>query len=242
MKKILILTVILALAFAFTACGNEVETTPPDVTPDIPPVEDQVPDEVDEEDDAEEIAEEEEEGIEETGINAGFVRDGGAGSGLDLIIGSGTDVWPFAASQPYGGRVFDPIPGATYRITYNVTSDGVGGPAGWRVRWKTSGYDYPTYTAGDAAVVNNFPAEAYPGVATVIPAHFNIDITPGGTYTLMVEVTLDGNEEYNGLIGNITLRGTGGNSEWFANYMTVELLEDGPGSDVAEVLVEWSRS
>jgi len=226
MKKFLILALALILTLAFTACGNDDNDAPPEPTPTPeagvqgepePDVETEVP--------------------EETGVNAGFVRDGGAGSGLDIIIGSGTDVWPFADSQAYGGRAFDPQPGATYRITYNVTSDDA---TGWRVRWMTSGYGYPDYTAGDSAVVNDFPVE--PGeVALQIPAHFTFGAARGENFDLVLEITLDPDEEYNGLIGNITLRGTAGSSEWFANWMTVERLEGGPGSDVAELLVEWER-
>jgi ABC-type glycerol-3-phosphate transport system substrate-binding protein len=242
MKKFLILAVALMFVLAFAvACGSDdddeatpsptpADTTPADTTPADTTPADTTPDPVDDE-------EEEEEGPVETGVNAGFVRDGGGGSGLDLIIGSGTDVWPFANSQEYGGRAFDPVPGSTIRITYNVTSDDA---TGWRVRWMTSGYGYPTYTAGDGAVVNDFPVE--PGeVATVIPAHFTFGAERGDNFDLVLEITLDEDQGYNELIGNITLRGTAGSSEWFANSMTVELLEGGPGSDVAELLVEWER-
>ncbi|MCL2387272.1 MAG: hypothetical protein FWC89_06940 [Defluviitaleaceae bacterium] len=231
MKKFIVLAAVLMLAIAFTACGDNgtpeatptpTEAPPVEATPTPEPPVVVVPEEPE---------------IIETGVNAGFVRDGSAGSGLDIIIGSGTDVWPFAASQAYGGRAFEPIPGRTYRITYYVQSDDA---TGWRVRWMSTGYDYPDYTQADRDVVNDFPV-AQGEVATVIPAHFTFGAERGETFELVVEITLDPEEEYNGLIGNITLRGTAGSSEWFAHWMTVSLLEDGPGSDVEELLVQWER-
>jgi len=248
MKKLLILAMILALALAFTACGNDDDDDTNgngngngnDVTNNQPPADNQPPVEPDVPDVPDVPA-------ARAGYNWGFVRDGDGGSSFDIIIGAGRDAWPFADAQPAdedgahdGGRLFDPVPGATYRISYNVQSDGDAGAGGWRVRWMSTSYGYPTYTPGDAEVVNAY--EVAPGqVATVIPAHFNQGFAPGGRYTLVVEITLDGDQSYNELIGNITLRGTAGSSEWFARGVTVERLTGGHGSDVAEVVLEWTH-
>jgi hypothetical protein len=142
---------------------------------------------------------------------------GDAGSGVSVIIGRGIDAWPYA----YGGGevAFEPVAGETYRLTFNVTSLGA---TGWRVRWVTSGgQDYPNYTSGDRAVVNDFPF-AQGTVANVIPAHFNSGFSADGTYDLVVDITLDGNETLDNLIGNITLRGSGGSPAWQPNSLTIE--------------------
>lgn len=190
---------------------------PPIVTP---PVED-IP-AADVEDVAPPVADE---NINGSGILVSAVAWGDSGSGVNINIASGRAVWPFADE---GTLAFEPVPGETYRLSFNVTTTGA---TGWRVRWMTTaGEGYPTYTAGDVAVVNNYPVSAGT-IATVIPAHFNAGFNVGGTYTLVVDVTLDANETYNGLIGNITLRGTGGSSDWFPNWVRVE--------HVGEVVAFW---
>ena len=251
MKKFLILISVLTVALVISACN----TNPADVVPDdiigggenVPdyvhtPINGNEPDYVPENDyDPFDEYVEEDDGV--PGIVAGFLRDGDGGSSVDIIIGSGFGSWPYAeraiTEGVSGDRAFAPIPGATYRITYNVTSDGREGPNAWRVRWNRDPNVYPSYT-DDADYVNAHEVSPE-DVATVIPAFFNQGITAGGTYTLTLEITLDPYEEYNGLIGNITLRGALGNNEWFANWLTVEILEEGPGSDVAELLVRWER-
>ncbi|MDR0272305.1 MAG: hypothetical protein LBI27_03195, partial [Clostridiales bacterium] len=235
---------ILTLAIAFAACGggNDTDTTPstpvaeqpaPEPQPEPAPEPDPIPE-------PEPEPEPVDEGI--PGIHAGFSRDGDGSSSVTIVLGSGEDVWPFAVGEDdeTGPRAFEPLPGRTYRLTYNVTSDTVdSGATAWRVRWANK-TGYPPYTAGDGAVVNDFPVSVN-DVATVVPAHFNSDIEAGGTYDLVVEVTLDPDQAHDELIGNITLRGGGGSSEWFCNTLVIELLAEGPGSDVEETLVEWSR-
>lgn len=242
MKKFLLLALVLMLAaFAFTACAcDEPEPpAPPVVVTPEPEPEPQPP--VEEEDPAEEEEPEEPEPVEEEdgvpGILTGFLRDGEGSSSVDIIIGSGTDVWPYGAVPEDAERAFEPIPGATYRLTFNVTSDDA---AGWRIRWKIDPYNYGSYTAADRAAANDFPVEQGE-VGTVIPAVFRFEAQRGENFDLVVDVTLDPDEEYDGLIGNITLRGLYGSSEWFANWLTIELLEEGPGSDVAELIVRWDR-
>jgi hypothetical protein len=172
-----------------------------------------------------------------TGIAVSSTVWGDTGSGVNIQLGSGRDSWPFADGDA-DYRAFVPQAGTTYRLSFNVTSTGA---AGWRVRWMTTGIsEYPSYTAGDSAIVNDHSVA--PGVAaTVIPAHFNDGFSSGGTYTLVVDITLDGSETLNGLIGNITLRGTAGSTDWYTNWVTIERLSGGPGSAVAESLASWGR-
>ena len=206
----------------------------------------------------------------ETGFvyNSEFARD--SRTNFDIIIGSGTDVWPYAEGQALGGRAFEPIPGATYRITYNVTSSDLAWGTGWNVRWMTvacgnvfrgtrtephgsSGFAMfinTAYTHADSeairAAVNDHPLA--PGeVATAIPAAFRNGFTAGGTYTLVLEITLDGEQGPDGLIGNIILESTGGGSDWWVNWATVELLSygssnnnSGHGSEPIRTVAEWN--
>ena len=142
-------------------------------------------------------------------------------SSANIIIGSGRDVWPFADAPEYGDdyRAFAPAPGGTYRISFNVTSQGTNG---WRVRW-IPGLGGETYTTADAAIVNDHPF-AMDAVADIIPAHFIIGGEAGETYTLITEITLNPTEEYMGLIGNIALRGTGGGNAFDINWVRIEKI------------------
>jgi hypothetical protein len=167
------------------------------------------------------------------GIYVFSLARGDSFSSANIIIGSGREVWPFADAPEYGPdyRAFDPVAGVTYRISFNVTSQGTNG---WRVRW-IPGLGGETYTTADAAIVNNHPF-AMDATADIIPAHFIMGGAPGETYTLVTEITLDGAEEYMGLIGNIALRGTGGGNAFEINWVRIERLTGGTGSDVAELL------
>ncbi|MCL1843653.1 MAG: endo-1,4-beta-xylanase [Defluviitaleaceae bacterium] len=165
------------------------------------------------------------------GVHVHSMGRGDAFSHANILIGSGRDIWPFADAYEDGLRAFEPEPGVTYRLSFNVTSQGT---TGWRIRW-IPGTGGETYTTADAAIVNNHPV-AMDDIAYVIPAHFNIGGVMGETYTLVVEITLDGAEEYMGLIGNIALRGTGGGNAYEINWVRIERLEGGPGSDVTELL------
>jgi hypothetical protein len=238
MKKLLLLVLILMLAL--TACNREEETTTNGGTNNA--------NGTGAANDADANgAQEEEEEAEITGVIVTATRNDDSGSSVSIIIGSGADAWPYAEIQEEDEPAFVPVAGATYRLTYVVTSGCPDdGATGWRVRWMTSdGSVYPEYTQGDRDVVTS--AAPYSNslspddVATHIPAHFNAGIDRGETYTLVVEITLDGDQGHDELIGNIVLRGSGGNEEWFARSVTVELLSGGPGSDAAETLVNWVR-
>jgi hypothetical protein len=165
------------------------------------------------------------------GISVDNVVDGSSVTGANVIIGSGINEWPFADGPGGEDRAFEPEQGATYRISFNVTNDGSGG---WRVRWGrgTGLFGDARYTTADYAVVNGHPVSPN-DVATVVPAHFNQNVSADGTYTLVVDVTLDGSEVYDGLIGNIVLTGTAGSHDFVVNWVTVE--QDG------ETLASWER-
>ncbi|MCL2355634.1 MAG: hypothetical protein FWC70_00570 [Defluviitaleaceae bacterium] len=239
MKKLLLLALISILAaFAFTACGNEEPVTPePPITiePDVAPPEDDPV--VNDPPVVEETPDEEE---EYDGIGLLVARGGGpdgAVTGALIVIGESHDEWPFATGTEGNVRAFDPEPGATYRITYGVTNEGTGG---WRVRWTTNVNLFGDNTAGDYAIVNDHSLSPE-DVATVIPAHFNQDVSPTGAYTLVVEITLDGGQEFDGLIGNIGLTGTGGSHDFRVDSVRIERLQGGHGTDVDELLLDWTR-
>ncbi|MCL1844052.1 MAG: copper amine oxidase N-terminal domain-containing protein [Defluviitaleaceae bacterium] len=147
--------------------------------------------------------------------------DRGVAAGVNIVIGSGTDVWPFADDYE-GIRAFDPVPGATYRITFNVTN---GSTDGWRIRWGrgTGLFGDARYPAGDVAIVNDYEVDLEGGSATmtVVPSRIN-GAEAGGTYTLIQYVTLDGSQVYDGAIGNIWLSGLFGNSDFDVNWVTIE--------------------
>ena len=150
-------------------------------------------------------------------------------SGAMVVIGNDESVWPFSAGNEYGDRAFIPVAGETYRISFNVTNHFNGG---WRVRWArgTDIFGTRANTDGDYAVVNDYPVSPNT-VATVIPAHFNQNVERGETYTLVVEITLDGDQQPEGLIGNIGLTGTAGESSFDVNWVTVE--------HNGEVIAQW---
>ena len=166
----------------------------------------------------------------------------------DIIIGTGRDVWPFADAHP-SGVAFDPVPGVTYRIMFNMRTTSAGG---WRVRW-IPGVGGEDYTTADGAVVNSYPLRvssfglgvptpdlisAMP-VASFIPSHQNSGVSAAGVYTIVQDITLTGNEEYQGLIGNIALRGTGGSGNFVVNWISIQELSAGPGSEAVETLNFW---
>ena len=191
-----------AQAVTITLGAGGAVITPPTETPD-PPADDTPPPAAGDADG--------------TGIVVASADDGGV-SGAMVVIGSGEGAWPFSAATDEDLRAFDPTPGATYRITFNVTNSGAGG---WRIRWAYGLDLFGMNTAGDYAIVNDYPVS--PGtVATVVPAHFNQDVSPDGTYSLVVDVTLDGSEQADGLIGNIALTGTAGSHDFTVNWVRVE--------------------
>jgi len=166
----------------------------------------------------------------------------------DIIIGSGRDVWPFADAHS-SGVAFNPVPGTTYRIMFNIQTTGANG---WRVRWMpgTGGEDY---TTRDSAIVNDHPLRlstfglAVPSqdvidqspIATVIPSRPNQGVSAAGVYTIIQDITLDGDENFQGLIGNIALRGDGGSGNFVVNWISIQELAEGPGSEAIETLNFW---
>jgi hypothetical protein len=148
-------------------------------------------------------------------------------SSVILILGTGTDAWPFAAGNEEGAVAFTPERGATYRISYNVTNDGT---AGWRLRWTSESAGWPNGTAADTAIVNDHSVSAG-NIATVVPALFTDGYEYGETYTLVAEVTFGANETLGGLIGNLAFVGFQGNHAWTPNWVTVE--KDG------ETILRW---
>jgi len=169
----------------------------------------------------------------------------GTGGRADIIIGSGREVWPHADAHE-SGRAFVPEPGVTYRLMFNVTTVGANG---WRIRWipGTGGEDY---TTADNPLANAHPLRMstfglgvpvpdmipHIPIASVIPSHPNQGVGAAGVYTIVQDITLDGNEGYQGLIGNIAFRGTGGSGNFFVNWITIERLQGGPGSMAVELL------
>lgn len=154
---------------------------------------------------------------------------GDAWSGANVVLGDDASVWPWSTTDD-GEVAFRPEAGATYRLTVNYTAKGT---TAIRVRWlgdNTNG----GYTTGDGAVINDHQYAAGQ-VATHIPAYFNSGMVNMGSYDLVTEITLDGTEPADGLIGNIGIRGGGGGNAFSVNRLTVEQVTAGG----AETLVTW---
>ncbi|MCL1937767.1 MAG: hypothetical protein FWF52_05175, partial [Candidatus Azobacteroides sp.] len=71
-------------------------------------------------------------------------------TGANIILGSDAAVWPWSTGGD-DGVAFTPVQGATYHLTFNVTSSGT---EGFRVRWLSDDTN-GGYTAGDGAVVTS---------------------------------------------------------------------------------------
>jgi len=156
-----------------------------------------------------------------TGENTpGILVAAGETAGAMIVTGSDTSVWPFSAGNEEGYVAFVPVPGETYRVSFNITNRF---NAGWRVRWAVGPNIFGTNanTAADYEIVNSYPVSPN-AVATVVPAHFNVGVDRGETYTLVVDVYFDGSQQADGLIGNIGLTGTAGESSFDVNWITVE--------------------
>ena len=234
MKKVVVLCMLAAL-FMLAACGQAAPAPAPappapaaeapPATPEPPPAPEPV---VEDEPEEEPVVEEEEEEEEEIpaependntpGIIIANQTEGSEISGAMIIIGNDESAWPYSTSNDNGDVAFTPIPGETYRISFNVANRHADG---WRIRWARSPSIFGDNTAGDYEIVNAYPVDPET-VATVIPAHFNQNVERGETVTLVVEITFDGTEEPDGLIGNIGLTGTAGVSSFTVNWITVE--------------------
>jgi endo-1,4-beta-xylanase len=163
-----------------------------------------------------------------------YVYDTTAGdswSGANIILGDDASVWPWSTTDEGGEVAFRPEAATTYRLTMNYTALGT---TSIRIRWvddNTNG----GYTAADGAVVNDYQYSAEE-VATHIPAYFNRGMVNMGTYSLVTEITLDGAQPADGLIGNFAIRGGAGGNAFSINWLTVEKLS---GDNGDELLVNW---
>lgn len=118
-------------------------------------------------------------------------------------------------------------------MTVNYTAKGT---TAIRVRWlkdNTNG----GYTSADGSVINNHQYAAHQ-VATHIPAYFNSGMVNMGSYDLVTEITLDGSQPADGLIGNIAIRGGQGGNAFSINTITVEKVS----TTGDELLVNWPES
>ncbi|TFH70610.1 endo-1,4-beta-xylanase [Cellulomonas sp. HD19AZ1] len=155
---------------------------------------------------------------------------GDAWSGANVVLGDDAAVWPWSTTDD-GEVAFRPEAGTTYRLTVNYTAKGT---TAIRVRWlkdNTNG----GYTTGDGAVINDHQYAAGQ-VATHIPAYFNSGMVNMGSYDLVTEITLDGDQPADGLIGNIGIRGGGGGNAFSINALRVEKLGAG---GTAETVAQW---
>ncbi|MCC2313634.1 endo-1,4-beta-xylanase [Cellulomonas xiejunii] len=163
------------------------------------------------------------------GVHVFDTSAGDSWSGANIVLGDDASAWPWSTTDD-GEVAFRPEPGATYRLTVNYTAKGT---TAIRVRWlkdNTNG----GYTSGDGAVINDHQYSASQ-VATHIPAYFNSGMVNMGSYDLVTQITLDGDQPADGLIGNIGIRGGAGGNAFSVNTIKVEKVSDAGD----EVLVTW---
>jgi len=163
------------------------------------------------------------------GVHVYDTSKGDAWSGANIVLGDDATAWPWSTTDD-GQVAFTPEKGATYRLTVNYTAKGT---TAIRVRWlkdNTNG----GYTTADGAAINDHQYSA-DQVATHIPAYFTSGMVNMGSYDLVTEVTLDGAQPADGLVGNIAVRGGMGGNAFTINSITVEKLT-GTGS---EPVVSW---
>ena len=140
-----------------------------------------------------------------------------AWTGAVVVLGSGTDAWPWSAAGD--GAAFTPVPGATYRVAATITSSGL---SALRVRWgTTSGPGYPDFTTADAAAVsaNVFTADQ---IADKVPAYFSPNVIASGeTKTFLLDVTMDGSAVAGGLVGNLVFIGGAGSNAFTVDKIVI---------------------
>ncbi|KNY27793.1 endo-1,4-beta-xylanase [Pseudobacteroides cellulosolvens] len=166
-----------------------------------------------------------------------YVYDMGKGdpwTGANIILGNDASKWPWSTTDTDGKVAFTPEKDVKYRLTFNYTAKGT---TAIRVRWIKDNSN-GSYTDADGAVVNDHKYSA-DQVATTIPAYFNSGMVNMGSYTLTTEIKLDGSQSANGLIGNIAIRGGGGNSAYSINWIKVEKI--GTDSEADKLLVSWPK-
>ena len=165
------------------------------------------------------------------GVHVFDTSAGDAWSGANIVLGDDASAWPWSTTDD-GEVAFRPEPGATYRIAVNYTAKGT---TAIRVRWLRDNSN-GGYTTADGALVNAHPYAA-DQVATQLPAYFNSGMVNMGSYTLVSEITLDGSQAAEGLVGNIGVRGGGGGNAFSINTITVEKV----AADGDELLVSWPQ-
>lgn len=163
------------------------------------------------------------------GVHVYDTSKGDSWSGANIILGDDASAWPWSTTDD-GEVAFRPEPGATYRLTVNYTAKGT---TAIRERWVKDNSN-GGYTSADGALVNSHPYHAGT-VASFIPAYFNSGMVNMGSYSLVTEITLDGSQPADGLIGNIAIRGGGGGNAFSINTITVEKV----GADGDQLLVDW---
>jgi len=155
-------------------------------------------------------------------------------AGANIILGSDATVWPWSSAGTDGAVAFTPEPGTTYHMKFTVTSSGV---TSFRVRWikdDTNGSNPNTYTAGDAAIVNNNEIKDPDETAVGIPALFTGVIANGETQTLSVDFTMDGSQQADELVGNVAIRGYQGSNDFVVNTIVIT-------DDAGNMLVNYDK-
>jgi len=165
------------------------------------------------------------------GVHVFDTSAGDPWSGATIVLGDDASAWPWSTTDD-GEVAFRPEPGSTYRIAVNYTAKGT---TAIRVRWLKDNSN-GGYTTADGALVNAHPYAA-DQVATQLPAYFNSGMVNMGSYTLVSEITLDGSQPADGLIGNIGIRGGGGGNAFSINTITVEEVT----ATGDELLVSWPQ-
>ena len=164
------------------------------------------------------------------GVHVFAMTNGNDWSGANIILGNDTNQWPWSEAADDGAVAFIPEKDTTYRLTFNATSTGT---SGYRVRWikdNTNG----SYTADDGTYVNSYVYRA-DQVAEKIPAYFQNTTGDGTTQTYTVDFPMDGSAAAEGLIGNIAIRGQGGSSAFYINWIKIETMD-------GQTLVYWETA
>lgn len=179
--------------------------------------------------------------IDVPGVYVYSTQRGDTWSGANIMLGSNAGEWPWSIAvgddrgESDGSVAFIPVKNERYRLSVNYTSLGT---VGLRVRWikdNTNG----SYTAMDNQVVKTPPYDASLSpndVATRVPAHFNSGMEAGGTYTLVIEIKMDGSLPAENLVGNIAIRGSYGGNDFEINWIKIEKVGTG------DVLVDWDAN
>lgn len=168
------------------------------------------------------------------GIYTYSQANGDAWTGANIILGTNANQWPWSTAGDDGKVAFTPEKDATYRLSFNYTSNGT---SAIRVRWvkdNTNG----GYTKADSSAQSNFKYSAAQ-TSTTIPGYFNSGMVAAGSYTLTTVFKMDGSQGADGLIGNIAIRGGAGGSAYTLNWIKVEKI--GTNGEADKLLVNWPQ-